>query len=439
MPSAAPVPRGPSVLLLGSSAGLLTVPGCPACRYLAESSDTYLAWFALEGHSDPDALHRVCASRGMCARHTRRLLAQPGAAFRMTAVYRYVIAAVARDLAAGAAPQPSGCLACEQEARAEDRVLSALLENFTAEARGQYEEHGGLCLPHLRRAARRHRSQDLRWLVQFMITRLRAPGPGLDLLVGWPGPGAGSRAAQPAGPGSGPGGAPAAACRVCWAAARAEAALLAEVRPTGRGPSPRPPAGSLCGPHLRDAATAEEPTAGRPEGFTAGPDEGLVARQVEGLLAGQAEGEAQRLAQVLETRPRRLGISPGWLSPRTRRALAEPDCRVCRGRDEAAASAIARLRAVLRDAAAEPAEGLPLCVRDATRLQAVDAQAARPVLRALCGSAGRLVAQLDAAFAAAARAHAQAQRGHRRDPELNAWRRAAVFLDGSVFGGWAVD
>jgi hypothetical protein len=439
MPSAAPVPRGPSVLLLGSSAGLLTVTGCPACRYLAESSDAYLAWFALEGHADPDVLHRMCASRGMCARHTRRLLAQPGAAFRMTAVYQYVVAAVAQDLSAGICPRPSGCLSCDQEARAEDRVLGALLENFTAEARAQYQEHGGLCLPHLRRAAHRHRSQDLRWLIRFMITRLRAPGPGLDLLAGWPDPGAASRAAHPAGPGSGPPGGPAAACRACWAAARAETAKLAEVRPAGRGPSARPVAGSLCGPHLRDAATAERPTARRPRGFTAPAARELAAPQAEGLLAGQAEGEARRLAQVLQGRPRLLGISPGWLSPRTRRALAEPDCGVCRGRDEAAASTIARLRAVLRDAAVEPAEGLPLCARHAIRLRAVDAQAARPVLGALGGQAVRLVAQLDAAFTVQARAYAQAQHGNTRYPEPNAWRQAAVFLDGSVFSGCAVD
>jgi hypothetical protein len=47
MPSATPVPRGPSMLALGSAADLLTRPGCAACCYVTEAGDRYLAWFAL--------------------------------------------------------------------------------------------------------------------------------------------------------------------------------------------------------------------------------------------------------------------------------------------------------------------------------------------------------------------------------------------------------
>jgi hypothetical protein len=84
------------VLTLYSAADLLTAPGCPVCRYATEASDRYLHWFALEGHAQSATITRLCASLGMCAAHTRRLIRQPGAAVRLTAVYRYVVTA-ARD------------------------------------------------------------------------------------------------------------------------------------------------------------------------------------------------------------------------------------------------------------------------------------------------------------------------------------------------------
>ena len=297
MSGATPIPRGPSVLLLGSSEDLLSVPGCPACRYVAESSETYLTWFALERHADPDVLRQLRASGGMCARHTRRLLSQPGAAPRLTAVYRYVVADAARNLSTSTVR----CPACDQESRAEERTLGPLLEEFTAESREPYRQHGGLCLPHLRRAASRHRSPDLRWLIAFMIERLRTPVPGLDLLAGWPDPDASSRTALRARlPSRLTAGM--AACQVCWTRASAERAHLTAVgqaRPGRRGSHP---ASSFCSPHLRDAAPAGD------------------------VLAWQAEREAQRLVTVLDSRPRLPGISPERMSPRQRRALAGPGC-----------------------------------------------------------------------------------------------------------------
>jgi hypothetical protein len=86
VPAATPIPRGPTVLTLYSAADLLTGPGCPICRYAGEASDRYLAWFALEGHADAVTVTRLCSSLGMCARHTRGLMSQPGAARRLTAL-----------------------------------------------------------------------------------------------------------------------------------------------------------------------------------------------------------------------------------------------------------------------------------------------------------------------------------------------------------------
>lgn len=108
MPAATPIPRGPSVLTLYGAADLLTRPGCPVCRYAGEASDRYFSWFALEGHAQAMTITRLCASLGMCPRHTRGLLSQPGAARRLTAVNRYLVQA-ARDQFTGRAARLAGC------------------------------------------------------------------------------------------------------------------------------------------------------------------------------------------------------------------------------------------------------------------------------------------------------------------------------------------
>jgi hypothetical protein len=407
VPSASPVPRSPSVLLLGSAAGLLTAAGCPACRYAAESSEAYLTWFAVEGHGDAQMLARLCASQGMCGRHSRRLLTQPGAASRLTAVYRYVVAAAIEDPGA----VPADCPACDQEAAAEDRVLGILLEELTVDNRTQYKLHGGLCLPHLRRAARLNRKRDVRWMVRFMIKRLSGPRPDLDLIAGQPDPDADSRAAFRARlplrlPVSG-----ASACPVCWAAADTERAQLADPSTGSDTLAGTLQADCWCAPHLHDAA--------------------LANRGSTGLLARQAARQAERLRLVLDSRPQLLGISAGWLSYRARRALADPDCPVCRGSEEAASGEIDRVRAVLRAAGPEAHAGLALCVRHARRLSTVDAPAGRLASTMLSEYGAQLVSELDVAF----RMRTWAHRGDARGPEMIAWRRAAVFLDGSVLGG----
>jgi hypothetical protein len=419
LPSAVPLPRGPSVLLLGSAVGLLAVAGCPACRYTAESSDAYLTWFAMEGHADPDVLQQVCASRGMCARHSRRLFAQPGAPARLTAIYRYVVAAAARDPGA----QPAACLACDQEAGAEDRVLSALLDEFTTGCRAEYKEHGGLCLPHLRRAVRRASGTDVRWLIRFMIARLGASQPDVGLLAGGPDADADERArlraATPRRPHPG-------TCPACWSAADCERRQLAGLAAAGSDGG-APPAGLLCARHLRDAASAAE------------------------VLAWQAGQASEGLADVLGSKPRLLGIAPGWLSSRARRAVADPDCPVCRGSKLAASEQLGRLAAAVRRHGPAGARDAAPCVRHAASLRATDAAAGRLVAD-LLGETGRvLVQQLDAACSqpAATGRLPELPRdvGAQRRPgpagagahETAAWRRAAAFLDGSVFGACAVE
>lgn len=408
MPGAVPLPRSPSVLLLGDVGGLLATRGCPACRYTAESSDTYLSWFALEGHADPDVLQSLRASRGMCARHTRRLIGQPGAASRLTAVYRYVVAAVTRDPGA----DPAGCPACDQESAAEDRVLGTLLDDLAGMDRTEYKTHGGLCLPHLRRAARHARNPDVRWMIRFMIARLGSAEPDPDLVAGAADPDGDFRARLLTATQTAP---PAGACPACWAAAACERALLAEARAAGTAGHGTLLAAGLCGQHLRDAASGA-------------------------LLAWQAELAGARLTAVLDGKPRLLGIAPGWLSPRARRALADPDCPVCTGSERAAADELSRVASAPRDGVTPRnrphALSQQLCARHVTRLRAVNAAAGRRAVSELAERARDLVSQLDADFGIRTW---DSRVSGATGPGVSAWRRAAVFLDGSVLGGWPAD
>src|SRR6266487_4534484 len=178
MPAAAPLPRGPSVLTLYSAADLLTGPGCPVCRYAGEAGDRYLAWFALAAHAEAVTITRLCASLGTCPRHTRRLMAQPGAAIRLTAVYRYVMEA-ARDRLAGRVAPLAPCPACEHDDASAGRALDTLLDGLTGSSvRERYLELGGLCVPHLRAAApARGQRGVVIWLAETMMATLSTRPP----------------------------------------------------------------------------------------------------------------------------------------------------------------------------------------------------------------------------------------------------------------------
>ena len=407
MPSAAPVPRGP-LMLLGSAAGLLDRPGCPVCRHVAETSDGYLAWFAADGHYDADLLGRLCVSRGMCPPHTRRLLAQPGARLRLTAIYRYVVEAVLRDPLA----RPGPCLACEQSERAADRVLAILIDDVMALDRQAYKQHGGLCLPHLRALARQGRKLDLLWPTRFMLSQLSHETVSLEILAGRSDPDEADRQANAAA-------LPAHCtadrwvCPACWAAARAERSLLGEAAAAvpgdaGSTESGTPPA--LCPPHLRDVVR--------------GQDSG------NSILAGQAGSHAARLQQAFAGRPRRLGFASGWLSLRARNAFAEPDCPVCRGVHAAGAREIGKIAGRIRAAGSLAADD-GLCCRHVRDLARSDASAGDVAVQAALAHGTRLLAELVRAHAAPPRALEQ-ETGRQA---FGAWRRAPVFLDGAVSGG----
>jgi hypothetical protein len=413
VPADTPIPRGPSVLTLYTAADLLTGPGCPVCRYAGEAAGRYLAWFALEGHADTVTVTRLCASLGMCPRHTRGLMSQPGAAHRLTALYRDVVRA-ARDRLAGRSARPAGCPACEHDDGAAGRALETLLEGLAdGPVRDRYRELGGLCIPHLRAAPARGDHRVVAWLARTMTATVTVGPAGPGWLAGTGGDAdvrVALRNALPAAalPGSG-------ACAACLAAGRSEHACLAGLADGGdRGGPDR--GLLLCAGHLGDLVIAAPRPAVAP----------LLAWQA-GCLAAALIGPASSPGRI----PGASGRPAGWPWFRRRRGAVLDDCPVCLASAAAAQRAVDDLRGWLRAAPADPAGQVPLCVRHLLRLKAADSWAGQVTAHGAIDRADQLAAELDAAFGKGTWAHRHEARG----PEMTAWRRAAAFLDGGVFCG----
>jgi len=410
MPAATPIPRGPTVLTLYTAADLLTGPGCPVCRYAGEASDRYLAWFALEAHGDAVTITRLCSSLGMCGRHTRALMSQPGAAARLTAVCRYVVGEARSRLGGRAAPM-AACPACEHDDGAVGRALDTLLEGLAGDpVRERYRELGGLCIPHLGAASARGRHRDLTWLSQTMVAAAAARPASLRWLAGTDRDAdvrAVLRQAAPDRAGSGSG-----VCRACLAAARSENTRLTQILRTADG-GQRDGRLLLCAGHLGDLVVL----AGQ--------------RDAASVLAWQAGCLAAGLIRRAVPPGRKLVIPVGWLRSGRRRAAGPDGCLVCLASHNAAHRAVDGLRTSLRASPAASHRQAPLCVRHLLDLRAADPWAGHATARGAVARADILIAELDEAFSK----NTWARRHEARGPEMTAWRRAAAFCDGSVFCG----
>lgn len=413
MPAATPVPRGPSVLTLYSAEDLLTAPGCPVCRYAGEASDRYLGWFALQAHAETGTITRLCAALGMCARHTRGLMSQPGAATRLTAVYRYVLVA-ARDQLAGRAAPLAACPACEHDGSAANRALDTLLEGLAEPSvKDRCRQYGGLCIPHLRMAAARGHRRVVTWLAETMTLTVSARPSGLEWLAGGMDRDAEVRAVlretipARAMPGS-------YGCSACLAGACSERDRLAQL-PGLAVSNAQDPALLLCAAHLADAAVA----AGRGDGTRL-----LVEWQADCLFASLSRPSASRSG-------RSSGNRVAWLREARRRPEMLGDCAVCRARDHASGRALEEVRNGLHAAPQGDDRQVTLCVRHLLSLDMPHPWAGQVTVRAAVDRADLLIADLTEAF----RKNTWAHRAEARGPEMTAWRRAAAYLDGSVFCG----
>ena len=405
MPAATPLPRGPSVLTLYSAADLLTAPGCPVCHYAVEASDRYLGWFALEGHSEPTAITALCASLGMCAPHTRRLMGQPGAAVRLTAVYRYVVTA-ARDRVADSPGPVVPCPACVHDGAAADRALDTLLDGLASgEAMDRCRELGGACIPHLQAAAGRGQRRAVAWLAETMRETLDAVPARPEWLAGTDRDAEVRAVLRQALPAAGM--TVARACAACLAAAQAERDSLGRL-PTLAADG-HDPGLALCGRHLADAAVMAA---------SAGGLRALLAWQA----ACAAAATTTRGAAAFRARWPRSGTS----------AARSPGCPACRAGVGAAQGALASVRERVRAEPTAPRSAGTLCVRHHLVLRDADQRAAKALAAGSVEAAGLLIGELAEAFERTT----WARRRGDPAPQSGAWQRAAAFLDGGVFGGW---
>jgi hypothetical protein len=436
MPSATPLPRGPSHLALFGAEDLLGRTGCPVCRYVTEAGDRFFGWFALEGHADASMITRLCESLGLCPLHTRGLLCQPGAAGRMTAVYRYLLQAALSYLATGTSPK-APCLACARDAESMDRVLDTLLTGLQDEdLRDRYRGAAGLCLPHLHAATARGGRQLSAWLAHDMTSRLAAGPPGLAVIAGDRDADAEMRvqlratlSASPAFfaltaptseyPGFGD------ACTVCLTAAQAERDILDRV--TGRCMLDHSWVG-LCPMHLHEACSGIIGSA-RPMSVTGE------------MLALHAELSQAWLTELTAQPSLRAVFSPlthryHWRRGRNRGRRSSEDpgaCPACHAWHDAANSAARRLPEILRaqPAASTGAHAPVLCLRHVITLRQQDPRSADAAVRLAVRRAKLLVRELEEAFRKQTWAHRHEPRGQ----EMTAWRRAAVLVDGRIYGG----
>jgi hypothetical protein len=393
------------VLTLYSADDLLTGPGCPVCRYAAEASDRYLSWFALEGHADPAMISRLSSSLGTCAWHTRRLMGQPGATVRLTAVYRYVLAA-ARDRLADRGGPVRPCPACEHDIAAASRALETLLDGIRhISAMSRYRDLGGMCIPHLGETAASKERRVVPTLADIQRQALDSRSNAAEWLAAID-PDAEVRAvlrqAVPATGSTLP-----ASCAVCLAAAQVERDGLVQ-RQVLDGHASGDVAGepALCGKHLADAAVAAART---------GRLRALLAVQAARVADGLAGRQPRRMA-----RPQRGGGPARWPGC----------CPVCQSRASAEQATLANVRARLRGTAAQGWQ--ILCVRHHLALRAADPKASAALSQAAIEAADLLIWQLTDDFGRMADAR---RGGAALAAEPDAWRQAAAYLDGGVFGG----
>jgi hypothetical protein len=162
---------------------LLGGRGCAPCRVGDDAERRFFFWFWSESMDEPETIHRVVASRGLCPAHTRHLI-ESAKARGLTRLYAYVMRSALQD---PSLPRAT-CLACERiheaAAHAAMAIYSALGDREVFDAFGA---HGGFCVPHFLRAAHdapRDILEPLTEVVRFRLSEGRTAPPDLDFLIG---------------------------------------------------------------------------------------------------------------------------------------------------------------------------------------------------------------------------------------------------------------
>ena len=427
---ASPAQGAPSRGVLSEFERLLREPGCPACRYLAESERSFFSWLRIESFSVAEVQARLRAGMGMCEVHSRRLVEEFGEGHVMTIIVREAIAGARQRLREEG--EPGSCPACDAVGfggqRARQLVVDGLADPATARA---YSDHDGVCLAHFLQAAPDVDASTLRLMADRLLASLRASedsarvvllageDPDVDRRSRW-------RDRLPVGLTTGStieklsSRLDIEACPVCLSGGLAERGYIRWFleRAVDGDPSLDNDPGELCRVHLHDLARANQP---------------LAANAIEhkrASRAGQLERMLSRLADLppLGRRGRRTGVELDAVRAEVVTAAYCPACNARDGIERAQLELIGAALAVtpVRDHY-ERSHGL--CVRHA--LQLPDGQAARTARRHADGRLGVLSWEVHET----ARKYGWAFRHETTGPERDAWLRALAQIDGRVFEG----
>jgi hypothetical protein len=294
---------------------------CPVCRFRDGSVDRFFAWFMIETYTEPEMIGRLCAARGMCPSHTRRLLSEAPVASTPNLIYECVVRWWQERSARSAPIDP--CPACEVGASSSLSAVNSLAPHLLdRDVVGAYRSNGGVCASHLEMALTSVGPELAGTVARQLGDRLRG-GPGDPVAaIAASEEDATRRVAlrellpdDPSLDADDPDGTLRSlhrrleirACPICLAEGSTARRYLAWVRDTGRSegwtPDAAPP---LCDAHLRDLVSMD-PDAGRWAG----------RRMADPWLAA-----LQRFAAALERLPRPSLAERVRALPESRRRLA---------------------------------------------------------------------------------------------------------------------
>jgi hypothetical protein len=422
--------RADSPRILSELEKLLSEPGCPSCRHVAETERSFFSWFEIESHTSAEMQAQLRAAMGMCPAHTRRLIESLGEGHVMTIVMREALAGARAGLRSESHDGP--CPACDSVAFGARHARTLLLEGLHEPRLARlYAEHDGVCLTHFLDTLREADPASLRTLAERLHGSLqnRADATLIGLLGGsdadgprramWRG-----RLPHLLGAGSTIKGLDERlqidACPVCFMAGIAERDYLQWLlaQSADDDPSLETDPGELCPTHLHDAVLANAATAGR---------RALERKRANRIV--QLERFLARLAQTPAPERRRRRSTPddgirGEL-------MARPHCTACHAREgvERAQRDLVFTSLGLAGVRSRYEHGHGLCVRHAQ--QAPDG----PATRVIRQHADARLALIAWEVHETARKYAWAFRHEPGGPERDGWLRGLGQIDGRVFAG----
>ena len=409
---------------------LLQEPGCPACGHVAEGERAVFSWFQIESFMNAERRLVFAPGWDMCPAHVRRLVDEVGEGHVMTVVAREALSGARQILQGEGDPGP--CPACEATARASGHACRLLVDGLQEPANARlYDEHSGMCLPHVAHAATTADASTLALLAERLLTSLREqPDASLESVAGidqdaarrakWRerlrgGPTSESTVAELTGRLADP------ACPVCRNRGLIERGYVQWFGDRSRenDPSIGTDPGELCSTHLHDVSVADQAAAA-----------GAIRRQ-RARRAVELQRLLSNLGQLRSTVRRGKRRGPDELDRARHEFTTDhhcPACYACTGVERSqlelvtASLALAPLRARY-----EHSHGL--CVRHAVQVRAGDtSQVIRRHATARVGLLAWEVQEIG-------RKYGWAYRHEAPGPERDAWLSALGQIDGRVFEG----